>query len=124
MAIGCLASPLVGAIADRWIPGERVLMVSNLLTAILLFFAARQTDPGILFVLPSEDEWRFHMSNVLFDLDIAFFDAAGDLVGKSLMDANATALYTAKDPFQYALELPAGMLEQLGIDDGAKLELP
>lgn len=51
MAIGCLASPLVGTIADRYFPGKRVLMVSNMLTAVLLFFAARQTDPGVLFVL-------------------------------------------------------------------------
>ena len=50
MAIGCLASPLVGTIADRYFSSERVLMVTNLLTAVLLFFAAGQTSPVMLFV--------------------------------------------------------------------------
>ncbi|MFC2099816.1 NosD domain-containing protein [Candidatus Bipolaricaulota bacterium] len=80
--------------------------------------------PGILFVFEDESERRFHMSNVDFDLDIAFFDAAGTLVGKSLMEANSEALYTAASPFQYALELPGGMLEDLGIGEGATLEVP
>jgi len=80
--------------------------------------------PGILFVFPEEGEYRFHMNNVGFDLDIAFFNAEGVLVGKSLMEANAEALYTAQDPSQYALELPAGMLDDLGIGDGATLTLP
>ncbi|MBU0595546.1 right-handed parallel beta-helix repeat-containing protein [Candidatus Bipolaricaulota bacterium] len=80
--------------------------------------------PGILFVFPDEGERRFHMNNVGFDLDIAFFDAEGVLVGRSLMEANAEALYTAASPFQYALELPGGMLDDLGIGDGAKLQVP
>ncbi len=50
MAIGCLASPLVGTIADRYFSSERVLLVTNLLTAVLLFFAAGQTSPVMLFV--------------------------------------------------------------------------
>ena len=50
MAIGCMASPIVGAIADRHFSSEKVLRVLNILIAILLFFAARQTEPGLLFV--------------------------------------------------------------------------
>ena len=49
MAIGCLASPLVGTIADKYFSGERVLVVTNVITSVLLFFAARQTEPGMLF---------------------------------------------------------------------------
>lgn len=50
MALGCLASPLVGSLADRYFNGEKLLSVLNLLTAVLLFFAARQNEPGLLFV--------------------------------------------------------------------------
>jgi len=50
MAIGCMASPIVGAIADRHFSSEKVLRVLNILIAVLLFFAARQTEPGLLFV--------------------------------------------------------------------------
>ncbi len=50
MAIGCLASPLIGTLADKYFSGEKVLVVLNLFTALLLFFAARQTEPTMLFV--------------------------------------------------------------------------
>ncbi len=50
MAIGCMASPIVGAIADRHFSSEKVLRILNILIAILLFFAARQTEPALLFV--------------------------------------------------------------------------
>jgi len=80
--------------------------------------------PGILFVFDAEAELRFTMSTVLFDLDIAFFDGAGDLVGSTTMTAQASDLYTAGEPFQYALELASGELAQRDIADGATLRLP
>ncbi|MDR2424788.1 MAG: MFS transporter [Prevotellaceae bacterium] len=36
MAIGSMASPLIGAFADRYLPAQRVLAIANLLTAALL----------------------------------------------------------------------------------------
>jgi len=80
--------------------------------------------PGILFVFDAEAELRFTMVTVPFDLDIAFFDAAGDLVGTARMTAWSEDLYTATAPFQYALELPSGTLEELSIGEGAALRLP
>jgi len=80
--------------------------------------------PGILFVFEAEDELRFTMATVPFDLDIAFFDAAGDLVGSATMTALSSDLYTASEPFQYALELPSGDLEERSIGEGATLDLP
>jgi parallel beta-helix repeat protein len=80
--------------------------------------------PGILFVFDSEDSRSFTMSTVLFDLDIAFFNAEGAYVGGTAMTANATDLYTASGPFQYALELPSGSLSTLGIGLGTQLQIP
>jgi len=80
--------------------------------------------PGILFVFDREIEANFTMSTVLFDLDIAFFNADGEWVGEATMTAQATTLYTAGAPFQYALELPSGSLEELGIGPGSVLDLP
>lgn len=80
--------------------------------------------PGILFVFDTEIETNFTMSTVPFDLDIVFFNAAGEWVGSTTMTAQATTLYTAGAPFQYALELPSGSLEELGIDASATLVLP
>lgn len=51
MAIGCIASPIIGMIADRYFASEKVLAVSNALTAVLLYFAAGQSDPVMLFIL-------------------------------------------------------------------------
>jgi parallel beta-helix repeat protein len=80
--------------------------------------------PGILFEFEDEAERRFTMQTVLFDLDIAFFAADGRLVGRTTMIASIGDLYSAEEPFQYALELPAGMLDALSIGAGAKLIAP
>jgi nucleoside transporter len=51
MAIGCILSPIVGGLADRYLSGEKLLAGLNLLTAISLGVAAFQSNPDILFVL-------------------------------------------------------------------------
>ena len=80
--------------------------------------------PGILFVFDSEEDANFTMLTVLFDLDIAFFNAAGEWVGGTTMISMSEDQYTAGAPFQYALELPSGSLEELGIGSGSKLVVP
>ncbi|MGA2616956.1 MAG: MFS transporter [Thermoguttaceae bacterium] len=51
MALGCLASPLVGMVADRHFASERVLGVLNLLTAILLLVTTQMRNPTEVFIL-------------------------------------------------------------------------
>src|SRR5512140_3282880 len=51
MAIGCIASPLIGMVADRFLAGQKVLFVMNILTSILLFWAANITNDDLLFVV-------------------------------------------------------------------------
>jgi nucleoside transporter len=43
MAIGSMASPFIGLMADRYFSSQKVLAVLNMLTATLCFFAAQQT---------------------------------------------------------------------------------
>lgn len=50
MAIGCMASPIVGMIADRYFKGQYVLAISNFVVAIMLFLAATTGNPILLFV--------------------------------------------------------------------------
>ena len=50
-ALGCLASPLIGMVADRHFASEKVLAVLNLLTAILLVLSAQVTGPTMMFLL-------------------------------------------------------------------------
>jgi len=51
MALGCLIAPVICMIADRHFASQKVLTVLNFGCAVLFFFAARQTDPMILFVV-------------------------------------------------------------------------
>jgi len=80
--------------------------------------------PGILFEFEDSATRRFTMETVLFDLDIAFFATDGHLVGRTTMTANSEDLYSAEEAFEYALELPAGMLDTLSIGVGARLVIP
>ncbi len=49
MAIGCLASPLVGMLADRFFSAQKVLSGLNIINAIMLFWAGTTNNPDILF---------------------------------------------------------------------------
>jgi nucleoside transporter len=49
MAIGCLASPVIGMIADRFFASQKVLAAVNLLGAVFLAGAGLQKDPVIVF---------------------------------------------------------------------------
>jgi nucleoside transporter len=51
MAIGCMASPVIGMIADRYFAGQKVLFVLNILNSILLFLAANTANPDLLFII-------------------------------------------------------------------------
>ena len=50
MAIGCLMSPVVGMLSDRFFQGQYVLGLSNILTAILLLFSGMTDSPTMLFI--------------------------------------------------------------------------
>jgi nucleoside transporter len=50
MAIGCMASPLVGMLADRFWPAQKVLAGLNFVHAFMLFWAATTNNPDILFI--------------------------------------------------------------------------
>lgn len=50
MALGCLASPVVGMLADRFFAGQKVLFVLNIINAGMLFWAGTTNNPDILFI--------------------------------------------------------------------------
>jgi nucleoside transporter len=51
MAIGCMASPIIGMLADRYFSGQKVLIVLNVLYSLLLFWAANTNNPDLLFII-------------------------------------------------------------------------
>jgi uncharacterized membrane protein (UPF0127 family) len=82
---------------------------------------------GMLFVFDDAAIRRFYMWQTPMPLDIAFFVSEGTFVGSATMEpclepsADVCERYAPKEPFQYALELPAGGLADLGIGPGARL---
>ena len=50
MAIGCLASPLIGMVADRFFASQKVLFVLNLINAMMLLGAGLTQNPEVLFL--------------------------------------------------------------------------
>ncbi|MFZ5429792.1 MAG: MFS transporter [Bacteroidota bacterium] len=50
MAIGCMASPLIGILADRFWPAQKVLAGLNLIHAVMLFWAGTTNNPDVLFI--------------------------------------------------------------------------
>ena len=49
-ALGCLASPLVGMFADRHFASQRVLVVLNAVSGVLLLVAAQTTVGIVVFI--------------------------------------------------------------------------
>ncbi len=50
MAIGCMASPMIGMVADRYFDGQKVLATLNLFSAVMLLLAGLTNNPDWLFV--------------------------------------------------------------------------
>ncbi|AHW60792.1 nucleoside transporter [Draconibacterium orientale] len=50
MAIGCIVSPVIGMLADRFFPGQKVLASLNLLNAVMLLLAGTTNQPDLLFI--------------------------------------------------------------------------
>lgn len=50
MAIGCIASPIIGMLADRYFAGQKVLFGLNIINAIMLFLAGSTNNPDLLFI--------------------------------------------------------------------------
>jgi nucleoside transporter len=50
MAIGCMASPLIGMLADRFWPAQKVLSGLNLVHAVMLLWAGTTNNPDVLFL--------------------------------------------------------------------------
>ncbi len=66
---------------------------------------------GMLFVFPSPASSTFNMEDVLFPLDIWWFDPDMTLIGRTLMEPCTTSdctSYGSPGEIRWALETPAG----------------
>jgi uncharacterized membrane protein (UPF0127 family) len=82
---------------------------------------------AMLFVFAEDTTTGFWMRNTPMPLSIAYLDAGGELVSTADMapcpDRSDCPRYQAAGPFRYALEVPRGRLDDLGIVPGATVEV-
>lgn len=82
---------------------------------------------GMLFEFPEEVQGAFWMRNTPMPLSIAYFDVNGKLVSTTDMtpcgDDPTCPGYPADAPYQYALEVPRGLLGDVGVVGAATLRI-
>lgn len=81
-------------------------------------------DRGMLFVFADELPRSFWMRNTIIPLDIAYIRDDGTIVKTHTMAPLETRLYPSVEPARFALEVRAGLLGELGIVRGDKVEIP
>lgn len=81
---------------------------------------------GMLFVYVTDSTNPFSMRGVSIPLSIAWFDGAGRFVSSSDLEPcnrQECPSYRAAAPYRYALQVPHGGLEPLGVGPGALLSV-
>lgn|GEM_PF-119086 len=79
---------------------------------------------GMLFLFDDEMPLAFWMANTITPLDIAYIASDGRIVKTYTMAPLETRTYPSIVPAQYALEVKAGLFEELGIGLGTYVEIP
>lgn len=82
----------------------------------------------MLFVFPQAARWPFHNLRTPARLDLATFDARGQLLRvtpmrSSLETHGLVERYEPPEPFLAALEAPRGLLARLGVQPGDRLRV-
>jgi uncharacterized membrane protein (UPF0127 family) len=82
---------------------------------------------GMVFAWTEDSTSSFYMRNTPTPLTIGWFDAEGGLVSTADMDpcgdAEDCPLYSATGPYRFAVEVPQGELDRLGVGEGSRLAL-
>ncbi|MDR1867950.1 MAG: DUF192 domain-containing protein [Treponema sp.] len=89
-------------------------------------FMQRKNIPdgtGMLFIFEREQRLSFYMKNTLVPLSIAFIASDGRILEIHAMEALSLALTTSRRSARYALEVPQGWFDRVGIKEGDRLNL-
>jgi uncharacterized protein len=82
---------------------------------------------GMVFVYDEDSTGGFWMRNTPMPLSIAYLDAGGRIVSSTDMapcrDSPSCPAYPAAGPYRFAVEVPRGRLEDLGIVPGARVRV-
>lgn len=82
---------------------------------------------GMVFRFDSDQSGPFYMRNVPVPLGVAWFDASGRYVSAADMapcgDEDDCPHYFSSRPYRFALEVPGGGLDGIGVGPGAELSV-
>jgi len=116
-------------------PGDRSLLAWCLLAALtqeqrakgLMEVTDLQGYSGMAFVYEEDVENAFYMRNTPMPLSIAWVAADGQVVSITDMepceDRDGCPTYPPEGPYRYAIEVPQGQLEALGIKEGSTVRV-
>ena len=77
---------------------------------------------GMLFVYPDEARRTFWMKDTLVPLSVAFMDSHGRITQIDDMTPLSEAPHTSRGPARYALEVPRGWFQEMGVEVGTRVE--
>jgi uncharacterized protein len=78
---------------------------------------------GMLFVFPDIERRSFWMKDTLIPLSIAYINRHGEILEIHQMEPLSRDPVPSRYPVQYALEVPRGNFERLGIAPGDSIDL-
>ncbi len=107
--------PLTVLVADQ--PHERLLGFQGIPTEWA-------QELAMLFAWPEAGNYGFWNRGVTVDLELLFFDDAGNYLGRLTMPRGSTDRFQPPYPYSYALEVPSSRWAQGGVATPLRLQLP
>jgi len=89
----------------------------------LMYRESLAKGKGMLFVFSDSQIRSFWMKNTFIPLDIAYLDAELRIVETQAMEPESTTSLPSALPAMFALEVPQGWVEEMGISVGARARL-
>ena len=86
----------------------------------LMYRETLEKGRGMLFVFPDAQIRSFWMKNTFIPLDIAYLDAELRIVDIQAMEAETLDSHPSAQPAMFALEVPLGWFQEVGILVGAQ----
>ena len=90
----------------------------------LMHVAEMPAEAGMIFVFPRAGRLGFWMKNTLIPLDIIYLDPTGRVVQTATMSPGDEAVTDSVYAAQYAVEINAGLVAELGIERGDRIFIP
>jgi uncharacterized membrane protein (UPF0127 family) len=90
----------------------------------LMFRRSLGERSGMIFVYDADEHLSFWMKNTRIPLTLAFLSSEGEILQIEELKPLSLRTVTSERAARYALELPVGSLQRLGVRPGDRVRLP